>query len=332
MLFPVLLLLAMLGTEGPSQYVLSSSDPAVNQAGQLLNSSQPSHALDLLRPAVQRHPSDPAVLLLAGLAAYRSDHLPEALHYWSQSLDLAPNRALNAIYQDAQRETDADHSSEKLLSTHIALRYEAGALPVDAGRAILATLEEDYARISAQLGCTLSERVVAIVQSREQYRRATSAAEWSGGHYDGRIHVAWPAESESGESEPVGSGPGPQMRRALAHELVHACLMSLPSGSHPWPVWLQEGLAQKLSGDTLQPSVREELRQLAATHGLPRLEDLGLDWFSMPRQAAVAAYELSLAAADTLFDDYSVNGISKILTTPEALPRITADLDAKLGL
>ena len=122
------------------------------------------------------------------------------------------------------------------------------------------------------------------------------------------------------------------MQRALAHELVHACLMTLPSGSNPWPAWLQEGLAQKLSGDTLQPSAREQLRQFAVTHKIPRLENLGLDWFSMTRRDAVTAYNLSLAAVDALYDDYAGDGIRKILATPETLPRITSDLDAQLGL
>src|ERR1700733_952148 len=316
---------ALTATPAPAasnQYVVHSWDPAVNRAGRLLNSSQPSQAFELLRGALERHPHDPGVLMLAGLAAYRSDHLPEALHYWSQSLDLAPNGALSAIYADARRETAADRSSDRLYSAHIALRYEGGAVPADTARSILTMLEVDYSRLSAQLGCAANERVVAIVQSHEQYVRATSAAEWSGGHYAGLIHIGW--------SE--GPDTGPRMQRALAHELVHACLMSLPSGVNPWPVWLQEGLAQKLSGDTLQPSAREQLRQLALTHSIPRLENLGTDWFTLARQDAVAAYHLSLAAADALYDDYGVYGTRKILTNPETLPRITADLDAKLGL
>jgi len=316
---------ALTATPAPAasnQYVVHSSDPAVNRAGRLLNASQPSQAFELLRGALERHPHDPGVLMLAGLAAYRSDRLPEALHYWSQSLDLAPNGALSAIYADARRETAADRSNDRLYSAHIALRYEGGVVPADTARSILAMLEVDYSRISAQLGCVSSERVVAIVQSRQQYVRTTSAAEWSGGHYDGRIHIGWPD----------GPAAGPRIERALAHELVHACLMSLPSGVNPWPVWLQEGLAQKLSGDTLQPSAREQLRQLAVMHSIPRLENLGTDWFMLARQDAVTAYNVSLAAVDALYDDYAGYGIRKILSNPEALPRISADLDAKLGL
>ncbi len=229
-----------------NQTALHTSDPTVSRAAQLLNASQPAQALEELQGAIQRHPRDAKILLLAGLAAYRSDRLQDALDYWKQSLDIAPNEALNAIYLAAKHEAAADRSGEKLFGAHIALRYEGEALPADTARAILAMLDGDYARISAQLGCSSGERIVAIVQDRESYRRTTGAAEWSGGQYDGRIHIAWTD----------GAQIGPQMQRALAHELVHACLTSIPAGSTPWPAWLQEGLAQKLSGDTLQPAIR----------------------------------------------------------------------------
>jgi tetratricopeptide (TPR) repeat protein len=303
------------------QYMARSADPSVNRAGQLLNLSRPSQALELLEPALQRHPRDPGVLMLAGLAAYRSDHLPEALQYWSQSLDLAPNPTLDAIFQDARREAAADRSNDKIYSQHIALRYEGDSIPAASAQIILAELEGDYSRISAELGCTFSERVAAIAQSREQYMRATSAAEWSGGHFDGRIHLAWSAES----------GARPAIERALAHEMVHACLMTLPSGPTPWPVWLQEGLAQELSGDTIQPSTLEQLRQLASRHAIPRLEDLGQDWFTMRRQDALDVYHLSLAAAQALCNIHARHGIRQILSHPESLLSITTELDAKLG-
>jgi len=306
---------------GKTQYMLHTTDPALARAAQLLNASQPAQALEELQTAIQRHPRDPNVLMLAGLAAYRSDQLRTALDYWKQSLDIAPNETLNTVYEGAKHEAAADRSGEKLFGARIALRYEGEALPADTARAIVAMLDGDYAGISAQLGCNSGERIVAIVQNRDSYLRTTGAAEWSGGQYDGRIHIAWTD----------GVQVGPQMQRAMAHELVHACLTSIPSGSTPWPAWLQEGLAQKLSGDTLQPAVRQQLRQLAAANAIPRLENLGQDWSRMTKQNAIAAYSLALAAADALYDNYANYGIRNVLSNPNTLPRITADLDQKLG-
>jgi tetratricopeptide (TPR) repeat protein len=302
--------------------VAQSGDPALDRVQQLLESNQPAQALEQVQIAIRRHPRDPNVLVLAGLAAYRADQLRAALDYWKQALDVMPDERLAAIYERVKREADADHSGDKLYGVHVALRYEGEALPADTARAILSTLDDDYSRIAVQLGCTSDERIVAIVQSREAYMRSTGAAEWSGGQYDGRIHIAWTD----------GTQVGPAMQRALAHELVHACLTSIPSGSRPWPAWLQEGLAQKLSGDTLTANVREQLRQLAQTHAIPKLENLRQDWSRMSSQNAYAAYSLALAAADALYDNYASYGIRNILTNPETLPRITTDLDAKLGL
>jgi len=302
--------------------VAQTGDPALDRATQLLDANQPAQALEQVQIALRRRPRDPNVLVLAGLAAYRADQLRSALDYWKQSMDLAPNTALAAIYERVKREADADRSGDKLYGVHVALRYEGQALPSDTARAILATLDGDYSNIAAQLGCTSDERIVAIVQSREAYLRSTGAAEWSGGQYDGRIHISWTD----------GSQIGPQMQRALAHELVHACLTSIPSGSTPWPAWLQEGLAQKLSGDTLPTTVRQQLSQLAQAHAIPKLENLRQDWSRLSTQNALAAYSLALAAADALYDNYASYGIRNILTNPATLPRITADLDAKLGL
>lgn len=300
--------------------VARSGDPILTQASQLLESNQPSQALDLLEHAVPRYRKDPNVLLLAGLAAYRSDRLQPALDYWKQSLDLAPNEPLQRIYDKVRREAEADRGGDLLYGARVSLRFEGQRVPRDTARTVLAVLDEEFNRISGQLGCTTGERIAAIAQTREDYLRSTGAAEWSGGQYDGRIHIAL-AE---------GTQVGPGMRRALAHEMVHACLANLNGGR--WPAWLQEGLAQKLSGDTLAPRMRDQLHEFAEFHVLPKLENLSQDWSRMNSDNARMAYNLALAAVDTLYENYSGRGIRNILNNPDSLRQITPDLDKKLGL
>jgi tetratricopeptide (TPR) repeat protein len=327
---PVLSLLAAIATvaAGPPAetypYVVNSSDPAVHRAADLLNASRPIHALEQLQDALLRHPQDPKVLLLAGLAAYRSDQIQAAVDYWKMSLDLAPNQALSRIYTDAQREAAADKNSRKLYGVHIALRYDSETVDPESARAILTTLDDAYSHISAQLGCSADERIAAIVRSRDSYLNVTGAADWSGGQYDGRIHIAALPSMTEGSLDA-------SLQRSLQHELVHACLMSIPSGSNPWPAWLQEGLAQKLSGDTLQPSIRQELRKRAAAHRLPRLQDLGDDWSSMPKRKATDAYNLALAAAEIICDQMPPNTVRYILANRDSLPRIATEIESQLG-
>jgi tetratricopeptide (TPR) repeat protein len=299
-----------------------SSDPALKQASQLIEANQPTRALEILEPMLKRDPKNPDLLLLAGLAAYRADQARTALDYWKQSLDLAPNDALERIYDKVHRESQADRSGDKLYGLHVALRYEGQTLPADTARAVVATLDQEFSRVSSLLGCWADERIIAIVQSREAYLRSTGAAEWSGGQYDGRIHISWMD----------GTDVSPEIRRRLAHELVHACITNLSIGGPPAPAWLQEGLAQKLSGDTLSTAARDRLRELAEAHKIPRLEDLRQNWSRMSTENARIAYNLALAGADALYDNFYSYGIRNVVTNPQILQQVTAELDKKLGL
>ena len=91
-------------------------------------------------------------------------------------------------------------------------------------------------------------------------------------------------------------------------------------------------MAQKLSGDKLTQATRDQLRQLAQEHHLPRLEDLRQDWSRLSIENARMAYNLALAAADALYDTYAAYGIRNVLNNPESLGRVTAELDKRLGL
>ena len=304
-----------------SKLAVQAGDTELNRAAQLLKSNQPQQALQILEPIAKRHSNNPDVLLLAGLAAYRSDQLREALDYCKQSLELRPNPTLAQFCATVEREGAGDRSGEKLYGTRVLLRYEGEKLPADVARTAVVMVDSEFTRISAQLGCPAEERLVVIVQSRDAYLKSTGAAEWSGGLYNGRIRI----------SLADGQSIGSLMRRELAHEIVHACLTNIPSGASPWPAWLQEGMAQKFSGDVLPQEARAELRRLAEGHQIPKLESLAQNWSRLNAGNARIAYSLALAAVDQLFESYANYGIRNVLNNPERLPQITAELDKKLG-
>jgi len=295
--------------------------PELAEALARVQGNQAAEALKLLEPVLRRNPKDADALVVAGLAAYRTDDVRGALDYWKQSMDLRPDNTVSALYARAEREMAGDKSGEKIYGNHVLLRYEGEALPADTARDVVHYLDSEFLRISSQLGCAPLDRIVAVVQSPDAYFRTTGAAEWSDGLYDGRIHVA------------MLEGPvlGAQMKRVLAHETAHACLTSLPSGSAPWPAWLQEGIAQFMAGDRLSDGTRAALRQMAEAHQIPKLEQLSQSWTRMNAQNARLAYGLALDAAEQLFDGYQNYGIRNVLNNPDRLPQVAADLDQRLG-
>jgi len=308
---------ALKAPEGTRSSLPASARVILAQADQLIEANQPGKALAILEPEIQKR-RDPALLSMAGVAAWRADEAKRALQYWRESLDLAPNADIEKLYHRVEKEQTHDQSGEKLYGVRVVLRYDADTVPVETARGMVAAVDNTFSRVSQQLGCYAEEKIVTIIQSRDAYKKATDAAEWSGGQYDGRIRV------------PVMSGQQMDARQeqVLAHETTHACLAMLGE----WPSWLQEGMAQKLSGETLPPQARAQLAEMAKAGQLPKLEALRGGWSVLNAQSARLAYSLALEAVDALYDNFGTDGVRNLMRNPERIVAVSAELDKRLGL
>jgi len=308
---------ALKAPSGARSPLPASARVILAQAEQLIEANQPGKALGMLEIEIQKR-RDPALLSMAGVAAWRADEGKRALEYWRESLNLAPNPDLEKLYQKVEKEQTHDQSGEKLYGVRVVLRYDRDTVPVETARGMVGAVDSAFARVSEQLGCYAEEKIVTIIQSRDAYKKATDAAEWSGGQYDGRIRV------------PVMSGQQMDARQeqVLAHETTHACMAMLGE----WPSWLQEGMAQKLSGETLPPAAKAQLADMAKAGQLPKLEALRRGWSGLNAQSARVAYTLALEAVDALYDNFGTDGVRNLMRNPERLPAISAELDKRLGL
>ncbi len=308
---------ALKAPDGARTSLPASAKVVLAQAEQLINANQPGKAMELLEPEIQKR-RDPALLAMAGVAAWRADEPKRALEYWRESLELAPNPELETLIKRVEKERSNDQSSDKLYGMRVVLRFDPATVPTDTARAMVNVVDSTFARVSQQLGCYAEEKIVTIIQSRDAYKKATDAAEWSGGQFDGRIRV------------PVMNGQQMDARQeqVLAHETTHACLAMLGE----WPSWLHEGMAQKLSGQTLAPASRAELEQLAKAGQLPKLESLRQGWSGLDAQHARLAYSLALEAVDALYENFGYDGVRNLMRNPERLATISAELDKRLGL
>ena len=295
----------------------AGTGPLAERAASLIEASQPAQALALLEPELKKR-SDPGLLALAGAAAWRADDPQRALELWRKSLAIQPNPQVKELYDRVERETKGDQSNQRLVGTRVLLRYEGTAISVETAREMAQVVDQEFARISAQLGCTTAERIVTIAQSRDAYKKTTAAAEWSAGQYDGRIRV------------PVfdrGSLDA-DTRRTLSHETTHACLSMLGR----WPAWLQEGVAQYMSGKTLSAGEREQIAQMGRAKTLPSLTRLGGDWSGLDTTTARMAYAIALRAVEVFNQDFGGYGLRNLLRNPEKLAGYTGELDRRLGL
>ncbi|MBL8241039.1 MAG: hypothetical protein JNM66_26695 [Bryobacterales bacterium] len=298
-----------------SRFPASQGKPSGRSPWDLLQDNRPGEALEAAERALINFPRDPQLLALAGIAAYRNDMGTRAIGFLKDSLAIRPDPAVQRVLDQALREQSADRTGEPLHSPRFIFRFDAAVMPRDTARALLGVLEQEFSRISFELGCSNGERLAVIAQTRDDYMRSTGAAEWSGGQFDGRIRVAL-LEGDAG---------GPVTRRALAHELVHACL----AASGNWPAWLHEGLAQRLSGETLSEPKRAAIRAAAKANGLPKLANLSQSWSRMSGGHAAMAYATSLYAIELFYQHHAAYGIRNLLHNPGELERIMTDLDRR---
>ena len=294
---------------------LTGGGGSLREASAMLDQNQPGRALELLRPLAAG--GNPDAMVMAGIAAWKSDQIKLALEHWRAAQAMRPHPQLAAMILRVEKEAVNDKSGEKLVGLRVALRYEGQSLPYETAKSMLTVLDSEVARIGAIVGCPSEERLIAIIQSPEAYRRGANAAEWSGGQFDGRIRIPFPAGGRFDE----------RTRRVFAHEASHACLANLG----PWPAWLHEGLAQRLSGDRLSTEMREALKELASRKQLPKLQDLRQNWSSLDSQGARVAYALALAAVEEMLDSGGV-GLRNVLGSPAILEQVTNGVNRRLGI
>ena len=241
-------------------------------------------------------------LAIAGRAAYYSDNLQQSLRLLKDSLAIKDDENVRRLLDQVEREAAAGLGKGRLLSARFEMRYD-GAMPVEQARAMLGVLEEEFTRISAEIGCHPADRINVILQNRADYLRSSGASEWSAGVYDGRIRVSLQDWAHT--------------RVTVSHELVHACLAS----TGDWPAWFHEGLAQKLSGQSVN-RVRAGV--------VPKLAQLDRTFAGMTAENASTAYAVAAMAVELFYANYRDMGVANLVRSPERLPAIAEDLDRKL--
>jgi len=97
-------------------------DPGA-KAARLLDQHKPNEALEVLEAALRANRRDAGLLSLAGYAAYQSDDMRHAMEYWKESLEMHPNPSVEQLYKLAEKESQEDKSSQKLVGMRFMLRF-----------------------------------------------------------------------------------------------------------------------------------------------------------------------------------------------------------------
>lgn len=144
------------------------------------------------------------------------------------------------------------------------------------------------------------KRLRITLYRRENFSAVTGLESWAGGAFDGTVRLPVSDLTEELHS----------LDLLLRHELAHAFVDAKPTRG-PVPGWLNEGLAQYLSGEA--PLVKRRAKEVLAGGALP-LASLTGTFSGLKDTAAVGrAYTQSLIAVDAIAERYGERLLSDLL-------------------
>lgn len=241
----------------------------------------------------------PDVYALLGEILYSENRLEDAHYFFQLSLLIDPEQpALAEKARRVQREAKIEGDFDRSRTRHFIFKHEGESLP-EVLQIVEVICEEAYLQVGLILGVYPASSITVILYTDRQFQDVTRSPAWAGAIFDGKIRI--PAKGLAQRSEVV--------ERIIRHEYTHAVVHDHTGGRAP--VWLQEGLAQKVEGFAYDPSfVAEKLIQGGGPFPLKSLEG---NFISLTRDRADLAYMESRLAIQYLEEVHGPFALRELL-------------------
>jgi tetratricopeptide (TPR) repeat protein len=203
----------------------------INRSWEAYRKGETNRALSLLRPVLNKNDLPADIYLLGGKLYYNKNQFRRAAREFRRSLDRLGNHSLtdqvNHYLDRATSLLELDLRERRY--SHFTV-LSTSNLPPGAPGNLNFKLEKARRRIGGDLDLYPDQRFTVILYPRPEFRRVVEAPVWSGGVFDGKIHIPYRRDS---------TPPFPQ--RTLYHEYAHAIVHLLARNSVP--LWFNEGFA-----------------------------------------------------------------------------------------
>jgi tetratricopeptide (TPR) repeat protein len=253
----------------------------------------------LLKSSIKNNDSAELHYLL-GTVYYHQDRNVLAVRELQQSLDQRYRPEVESLLKKIQQENVAENDFKQANSLHFVVRYEGNESNQALGQGILASLERSFTDLEIQLNYSPRNSIAVVLYPDEVFQDVTKMPGWVGALNDGKIR--FPIKGLTLVDDTV--------RGILKHELTHSFIRLKTAGN--CPLWLNEGLAQYLSGDSSKAFL-PLAQQAIVQKRFPALSQLEGPFIGMDADRAAWAYQESLLAAEFLMKSYGLSDVQKLL-------------------
>lgn len=187
--------------------------------------------IELLQPKADQHRNHAGVNSLLGRVYYELNKFKESRKYWNRAIPLMNNPEQR---EHARKFRDRSQKLAEIGFSQTAYNHFEILIPPELSRAdanrVNHQLERAYQAVGADLNTYPDRNITVILHLPGPYRRIMDGPIWSGGLFDGKIHIKY----SDGEDVPYS-------RQTLVHEYTHALIHS--HARNNVPLWFNEGLA-----------------------------------------------------------------------------------------
>jgi len=262
---------------------------------------------------------EPRVLWLLGRLYYHTDRMQQAVEVWERALELEPdNEMIAGRLSRARRELKVEQEMNKDYAGHFIISYD-GELSASLSQDMLATLEDAYAWVGAQLHHYPQRRIPVLVYTDKDFNKLTDSPDWAAGIYDGKIR--FPAGGISSVDSRVAG--------LLFHEYMHAVVHELAGNRVPF--WLNEGLAEIAAGEQRPPAL-EPLERARKEGKLFAWSELEAPARQFDSSRVAVAYLQSYAFVRYLVDEYGWFQMRDLLDALGKGATVSAAIEQTLGV
>ncbi|MEW5976978.1 MAG: tetratricopeptide repeat protein [Acidobacteriota bacterium] len=278
-----------------------------------IRQGQYQQAVSTLATAEVQNGTSPDLHYLLGSAYYFLEKNDLAKRHLSRSLELRYKREVEELLRKIEGENRAETAYKQANSLHFVIRYEGTETNQHLSQEILASLERSFGEMEATLNYSPRETIAVILYPDAVFQDVTRTPNWVGALNDGKIRVPIKGLTQVDT----------RLQQILKHELTHSFLRLKTRGN--CPVWLNEGLAQFLTGESARGQLHA-FKEAAAQNKLPQLHLLEGSFMTLPAPLVPWAYRQSLLVTELLVQNYGMGDIERLLTAAAINPSFEAAL------
>jgi len=287
--------------ESAVQYVDDQPRLYLGLGASFFSLSRYSEAEDAFSQVLELEPDHFLANKMLGEIYYLANNMEEAGEHWEAALKKEPNdnytkkrlaglKKYNRLAENLETEADMQFS----VSFNGTRKPELRDL-------VLKMLGEISRQVGRELNLYPNRQIPVILLTDQAFFDITGSPQWAGGVFEGQIKA------------PMDKYRPGLLKIVLAHEYVHAVIFDRLSSRCPW--WLNEGLAQYLSGDQAGNKLKLELAaKFIKEAGVPPLEELpGKLLKNGDSKRVQLAYALALSAVQYFVHQFGMSALQNIM-------------------